>query len=52
MAAEQGLISPDEEIVVTGGSGSGADTALLIRPAYASNFFDTRIKAILCMPVS
>jgi uncharacterized protein len=50
MAAEQGLITPDENIVAIGGSGTGADTALLLKPAYAANFFDTRIKAILCMP--
>lgn len=51
MAAEQGLISPDEDIVAIGGSGTGADTALLLKPAYAANIFETRIKAILCMPV-
>lgn len=50
MAAEQGLISPTEDIVAIGGSGTGADTALLLRPAYAANVFDTKIKAILCMP--
>jgi uncharacterized protein len=50
MAAEHGLISPAEDIVAIGGSGTGADTALLLRPAYAANVFDTKIKAILCMP--
>jgi len=51
MAAEHGLISPDEDVVAIGGSGTGADTALLLKPAYAANIFETRIKAILCMPV-
>jgi len=51
MAAEHGLVSPDEEIVAIGGSGTGSDTALLIKPAYAANFFETKIRAILCMPV-
>jgi uncharacterized protein len=50
MAAEHGLITPNEDVVVMGGSGSGADTALLMRPAYAANIFDTKIKAVLCMP--
>jgi len=50
MAAEHGLVSPDEEIVAIGGSGTGADTALVIKPAYAAHFFETRIRAILCMP--
>jgi uncharacterized protein len=51
MAAENGLISPDEDIIVIGGSDTGADTAILLKPAYAANIFETRIKAILCMPV-
>jgi len=50
MAAEHGFITPDEDIVAIGGSGKGADTAMVIRPAFAANFFDTKIKAILCMP--
>ncbi len=50
MAAEHGLITPDEDIIAVGGSGKGADTAMVIRPAFAANFFDTKIKAILCMP--
>jgi hypothetical protein len=51
MAAEHGLVTPDEDIVAIGGSGTGADTAILLKPAYAANIFETRIKAILCMPV-
>jgi hypothetical protein len=50
MAAEHGFITSDEDIVAIGGSGKGADTAMIIRPAFAANFFDTKIKAILCMP--
>ena len=50
MAAEHGFITPDEDIVAIGGSGKGADTAMVIRPAFAANFFDTKIKAVLCMP--
>jgi hypothetical protein len=50
MAAEHGFITPDEDVVAVGGSGHGADTAVVMRPAYAGNMFDTKIKAILCMP--
>jgi len=50
MAAEHGFITPDEDIVAVGGTGKGSDTAMVIRPAFAVNFFDTKIKAILCMP--
>ena len=51
MAAEQGYITPDEEVVVVAGSGHGADTALVINPAFASDIFETKIKALLCMPI-
>ena len=50
MAAEAGFITPDEEVVVIAGSGTGADTAVIMKPAYAASMFDTRFKAILCMP--
>ena len=50
MAAEAGFITPDEEVVVVGGSGTGADTAVIMKPAYAASMFDTKFKAILCMP--
>jgi len=50
MAAEAGFISPDEDVVVLGGSGHGADTAVLMKPAYAADIFATKIREILCMP--
>jgi hypothetical protein len=50
MAAEHGHITPDEEVVAIGGSHHGADTAVVIKPAYAADMFETRIKQLLCMP--
>jgi hypothetical protein len=50
MAAEAGFITPDEEVVAVGGSGSGADTAVVMKPAYAASMFETKFKAVLCMP--
>jgi len=50
MAAEHGFIVPGDCVVAVAGSGNGADTAVLIRPAYAARIFETRFKAILCMP--
>jgi hypothetical protein len=50
MAAEAGFVTPDEDVVVLGGSGHGADTAVVMKPAYAAAMFDTKFKAILCMP--
>ena len=51
MATEHGFIAMGERVVAVAGSGSGADTAILIKPAYAAKIFETRIEAILCMPV-
>jgi hypothetical protein len=50
MAAEHGFITPDEDVVVIGGTGHGADTSVVLRPGYAASMFDTKIRAILCMP--
>jgi hypothetical protein len=50
MAAEAGHISPAGDVVVLGGCGGGADTAVLMKPAYAANMFSLKIKEILCMP--
>jgi len=50
MAAEGGFVTPDEEVVVVGGSGTGADTAVIMKPAYAASMFETKFKAVLCMP--
>lgn len=50
MALDSGLIPFGEDIVAIGGSGRGADTACVIRPAHSQNFFDTQVKEIICMP--
>jgi hypothetical protein len=50
MAAEAGLVTPDEAVVAVGGTGTGADTAVVLKPGYAASLFDTRILEILCMP--
>jgi hypothetical protein len=50
MAAEHGFVTPDEEVVVIAGSHHGADTAVVLKPAYAAEMFKTKIKALLCMP--
>ena len=50
MAAEHGWVTPNEEVVVIAGSGHGADTAVVLRPAFAANMFETKIRAVLCMP--
>jgi len=50
MAADAGLIRTDEEIVAIAGSGGGADTAVVIKPANAQDLFDLRVSEIICKP--
>ncbi len=51
MAADAGLIPVDRDVICVAGTGRGADTAAVIRPAHSSNFFDLRVKMILCKPL-
>ncbi|WP_422447388.1 pyruvate kinase alpha/beta domain-containing protein [Thermoanaerobacterium sp. DL9XJH110] len=50
MALDAGLIPYGEDVVAVGGSGEGADTAVIIRPSHAASIFDTWISEILCKP--
>jgi len=50
MAADAGLIPMERDIVAVAGSSRGADTALLIKPANASRFFDLRIREVIAKP--
>ena len=50
MAADAGLVRTDEDIIVIAGTGRGADTAVVIRPANSQDFFDMKVKEILCKP--
>lgn len=50
MAADAGLVRTDAPVVAVAGTGSGADTAALIRPANSQDFFDLRFLEIVCMP--
>jgi len=49
MAADAGTLS-GADIVAVGGSSHGADTALVLKPAHQNNFFDLRIREIVCKP--
>ncbi|MBN1272169.1 MAG: hypothetical protein JXB26_07835 [Candidatus Aminicenantes bacterium] len=50
MASDAGYIPTGEPCVSIGGTARGADTALLLRPAPAQDFFDIRIMEILVKP--
>ncbi len=50
MAADAGLVRTDEPVIAIAGSGRGADTAAILKPANAQTFFDLRFLEIICMP--
>jgi hypothetical protein len=50
MAADAGLVRTDEDIIAIAGTGSGADTAIVVRPVNSQDFFDLKVKEILCKP--
>ena len=50
MAADAGLVPTDRDVLCVGGTGSGADTAVVLRPAHMNRFFDLRIREVLCKP--
>ena len=50
MAADSGLVHTNEDIIAIAGSSRGADTAVVLRPVNTHNFFDLKVKEILCKP--
>lgn len=50
MAADAGLIRTDEEAVMVGGTMSGADTAVVLKPSNTHAFFDLNVKEVVCKP--
>ncbi|MFX1315825.1 MAG: hypothetical protein ACFE9T_08170 [Promethearchaeota archaeon] len=52
MAVDAGMIEDlERDVICIGGTGRGADTVCLIKPAPTSLFNKLRIKAILCKPL-
>jgi len=50
MALDAGLIPYGRDVISIGGTGRGADTAIVIRPAHARSFFETRVVEVICRP--
>lgn len=50
MAADAGLIPVDRNVLAIAGSGSGADTALVVKPATASDFFSIEVREVIARP--
>lgn len=50
MAADNGAIPTGEPIIAIAGSGSGADTAIVLKAANTHKILDTKICEYLCKP--
>jgi hypothetical protein len=50
IAADQGAIGVNDEVIAVGGTYSGADTVCVIRPAHTASFFDLQVREIVAMP--
>ncbi|MDI7276861.1 MAG: pyruvate kinase alpha/beta domain-containing protein [Anaerolineae bacterium] len=50
MAADAGRVPTGEPVLAIAGTGHGADTALLLIPANAQQFFDLRVQEFICKP--
>ena len=52
MAADAGLVRTDEDIISLGGTSQGVDAALVIQPANSADFFDLKVKEVICKPAA
>jgi len=50
MSADAGLIPVDKEVIAIAGTDKGADTAIVVKPAYARKFLDLKINEIIAKP--
>ncbi len=50
MAADAGLLDMQQPVISLGGWKGGADTAVVLKPAYTHRFFDTRIIEFIALP--
>ncbi len=50
MACDAGSVRTDELIISCGGSSEGLDTAVILQPSNTHNFFNLRVREILCKP--
>jgi hypothetical protein len=51
MAADAGLVRVGDPVVSVGGTGGGADAALVLLPANTHSFFDLKVREIICKPL-
>ena len=50
MATDAGKIPADKEVISVAGTGSGADTAIVVKPANSHRLFDMNVREIIVKP--
>ncbi len=50
MAADAGALDMSQDVIAIAGTDSGADTALVLAPAYPRRFLDLRVREIIAKP--
>jgi len=50
MCADAGFAPADEDILAFGGTGTGIDTAVILRPSHMNSLFDLKVREIVAMP--
>ena len=51
MAADAGYVTAGESVMAVAGTGSGADTAIVLRPEVSSKLLKTKIDRYICKPI-
>jgi len=51
MAADDGAIPIGQNVISVGGQGKGSDTAIIVRSANSTSFFDLDVQEILAKPI-
>ncbi len=51
MAADAGAIPIGKNVIAVGGQGKGADTAIIVKSANSTSFFDLDVQEILAKPI-
>lgn len=50
IAADQGAINIEEELISVGGTARGSDTVCVIKPSHTTTYFDLQVREIVAMP--
>jgi len=51
MAADAGLVPIDQNVLAIAGTGKGADTAWILKPAHSSGLFNLRMNTLIAKPL-